>query len=966
VITVTTAGGTMSLHTGVTITAQPAIPAGADTGDTTATAQQLTLPVDTSITASGAIGDNALGDLDVDFWAVSLNAGDRVGITLNSDFFSHIRVFDATNTEITAAAAYVSPGFATPVAQLIAPATGTYFIGVSSYTNASFDPAVAGSGEHTSYTGNYALTLERSGVGDTHLTGIVSTADSGQARVAGVAAANPGQTITINGIGLVSSDLVSFLTVDGLGVLHSQLFTPASVDPSGNSLTVVVPANAATGTVSLQRDGGGILLQIVPTLDKIDVNVFGGLYSGGFMTLTGKGYQQGLMSVNFGGTTLASTVRGSTTGINAFGNGSLQLTVPDGVETGPMSVSGPGGTSAVYPLTFSGIVSAALTGVAANAGQASANPGQIITLQGTHLDLTTEIVFATVDDSGIRRQVLLHPSTAAPDGTSATVTVPANAMTGVVRVVGDSGGNEVPLQIVAVLNQMTVTSVASDGSTAQITLTGIGFVDGNNSSYQFGSTTIQDAGGNQATDVFSNGTSANLTVPLSAGAIGPVTVTTPGGVSAPISTTLTLTLANAAAASGTPANPTLPSANPGQTITLTGTGLKTSTKIIFSYTPSNTSSQAFFLISPATAAADGTSATFVVPNFANGIASFWVFGAANPAVLQIVPVLTSAAVDGTGTLRLFGLGLQEGGSVNSVAYNFAGGVVTDTSVGVGVDVYNNNPDNSAAYLPAEPVHGFGAVTTTTAGGTSAPIALNELQTNDGYLRDLAMDPSNPGQLWVADNGNPAKLHLIDTATGADIRAITLTTGGGASTDFGSTAFFGGMQIAPATFSLNGASVPAGSLLLFDGQTNADRVIAVDPSSGLIIATLVLTKNYDLTGGVYDPSSGHLYIVDRSVGPNQIVAVDPADGTEIANSRFNLPVNAGEAGLALDPNGDGTFWYSSDQSNHVWHLAANGTVLKDDDLTGQGVTHNEINGLSFDNAGRLLVASALGVVYRVTA
>jgi len=330
-----------------------------------------------------------------------------------------------------------------------------------------------------------------------------------------------------------------------------------------------------------------------------------------------------------------------------------------------------------------------------------------------------------------------------------------------------------------------VTSVASDGSTAQITLTGTGFVDGNKSSYQFGSATIQDAGGNQATDVFSNGTSANLTVPLSAGAIGPVTVTTPGGISAPISTTLTLTLANATAA------------------------------------------------------------------------------------------------------------------------------------------------------------------------------------NDGYLRDLAMDPSNPGQLWVADNGNPAKLHLINTATGADIRAITLATGGGASTDFGSTAFFGGMQIAPATFSLNGTSVPAGSLLLFDGQTNADRVIAVDPSSGLILATLVLTKNYDLTGGVYDPSSGHLYIVDRSVGPNQIVPLNPADGTEIANSRFNLPVNAGEAGLALDPGGDGTFWYGSDQSNHVWHLAANGAVLKDDDLTGQGVTHNEINGLSFDNAGRLLVASALGVVYRVT-
>ena len=83
------------------------------------------------------------------------------------------------------------------------------------------------------------------------------------------------------------------------------------------------------------------------------------------------------------------------------------------------------------------------------------------------------------------------------------------------------------------------------------------------------------------------------------------------------------------------------------------------------------------------------------------------------------------------------------------------------------------------------------------------------------------------------------------------------------------------------------------------------------------------------------------------------------------SRFNLPVNAGEAGLALDPAGDGTFWYGSDQSNNLYHLSATGAVLKVDDLTLQGIFNNEIDGLSFDNTGKLLVASRLGMVYRVT-
>jgi streptogramin lyase len=131
------------------------------------------------------------------------------------------------------------------------------------------------------------------------------------------------------------------------------------------------------------------------------------------------------------------------------------------------------------------------------------------------------------------------------------------------------------------------------------------------------------------------------------------------------------------------------------------------------------------------------------------------------------------------------------------------------------------------------------------------------------------------------------------------------------------------------------------------------------------STLILTKNYDTTAGLYDPFSGHLYLIDRQPGTDQIVAINPATGAEIANSRFNLPVNAGEAGLALDPAGDGTFWYGSDQSNNLYHLAANGTVLQVDNLALQGITGNEINGLSFDNNGKLLVASSLGVVYRVT-
>ena len=55
--------------------------------------------------------------------------------------------------------------------------------------------------------------------------------------------------------------------------------------------------------------------------------------------------------------------------------------------------------------------------------------------------------------------------------------------------------------------------------------------------------------------------------------------------------------------------------------------------------------------------------------------------------------------------------------------------------------------------------------------------------------------------------------------------------------------------------LGATSVPAGSLLVFNGYPNPDRVIAVNPATGAVIASLALDANHDLTSGVYDPTSG---------------------------------------------------------------------------------------------------------------
>src|SRR5262249_36011480 len=155
-----------------------------------------------------------------------------------------------------------------------------------------------------------------------------------------------------------------------------------------------------------------------------------------------------------------------------------------------------------------------------------------------------------------------------------------------------------------------------------------------------------------------------------------------GGTSAPL--ILSLTGIVSTAASGTPSNAALPSANPGQAITLTGAGLSTSTGVIMTYTGSDGVVRTIF-VTPSLAAADGTSATLIVPPYFNGVTTLSVLGSSATQTLQIVPTLTGYSINSTNSLRLFGTGLQEGSAGNTVTYTFAGGGVSDTSAGTGPD-----------------------------------------------------------------------------------------------------------------------------------------------------------------------------------------------------------------------------------------------------------------------------------------
>ncbi len=964
VITVSTAGGTATLRAGaVSLAALPDLVVQ-DAGDTLAAAIPVAIAAGQRVGIDGVLENNR----DVDLYRVDLAAGETLAMLLSNHPNSHLRVFAADGTEL--ADTYYGVGDSAPFS-FTAIAGGSYWVGISAYYNTAYDPLVANSGTDGSFFGPYLLALERIPAGAGHLSGSAAVAASGTPAQAAIASANAEQSIVLTGRGLLAGDRVVFSVLNDSGQLSENIVAPTSVAADGNSLTVLVPLNATTGSVRLERDRTGVLLQVVPTLTGIDAGN-GGQYGGGALTLTGSGFAEGNTAVSFGTVRLDDLGRNYGLDIHN-GNRSLNLTVPESAPSGPIRVSTIGGTSAAFNVSLTGIAGTAATGAAADPAQASAVPGQLVTLTGIGLTANSDFVFQTVDANGRRAEVVVRPTILDGNGTQAQVRVPRDAVTGGVRMVGDITGTTLPLQIVPVVSGVEIQSVSSDGSSAVVVLRGTGLVEGNGSEYRFGSGAsavfVLDATASTGPDVqqvydpaigqYVNG-QVTLTVPLSNGAFGPVSIRTAGGTSA--SLTSSLAGVNAVALSGTPADAAKASANAGQAIALTGTGLSTDSDILVRY---RNVSGVFVTerLSPAAASADGTTATLVLPRDVNGILTLQMFGSAQQPVVQIVP--TVERINGSG--YLVGSGLVEGGT----RYDLPGIGVDDTEADAGVDiatfydpVYGYSANNQAYFGTTLPHFGFGTATVTTEGGTSAPRTVDVLRPGSdtaaaGGVGDIAVDPVT-GMLWTIDDNNPAHLLRIDPADGKVLQTITLTA------EFGNqyTANRAGLQIAPQALSLAGVTVPAGTLLLVEGyQYNTNNgVVAVDPANGAVLARLELPVNYAMTAGLLDPATGHLFVLSEQF--NAMIELDARTGAELA--RVALPVNVQSyAGLALDPV-DGNLWIAGRYSSReLVKVDRAGVELARADLSALApvLENRSITGLAFAQDGSVRIASNDGTVYR---
>jgi RHS repeat-associated protein len=496
-------------------------------------------------------------------------------------------------------------------------------------------------------------------VGPSSFTAIEAVATKGKPTNASVASANAGQSITIRGANLGLNTVVRFPRTDDEGVSGFTTAQVVDVSADRTAATVVVPQEASTGNVTIYGATGAFPLQVVPKLESFTNSDF---YAGAtehYLYLTGSGFIEGGSTLHFGAVDLVDPDNGNVT-LDVSGSGTaLYATIPLNAG-GVISLTTAGGTSnplAVGPTAFTGLAATAAVGTATNAGQPSANGGQLITVRGANLGLNTTVIFPIVDDVGVAGSAVVRASSVSADRTTATVAVPSGAVNGNLQIFGVTGA--FPLQIVP-----RVTGFSSGGFIAgsYLYLDGSGFSEGATTVRFGGATVVDPDAGENTLDVYWSG--ARIVVEIPPGASGVVSVTTAGGASNALAVGPQRLLGLVGTAqSGAPADPALPSANVNQLMTIQGVGLGLNTQVIF---PIRTDEGVADTVNVSVIGvnATGAAATVLVPsNAVTGDVT--VHGASGAFRLQIVPKINGFTLFGGGltpgnTLRLEGGGFVEG------------------------------------------------------------------------------------------------------------------------------------------------------------------------------------------------------------------------------------------------------------------------------------------------------------------
>ncbi len=214
---------------------------------------------------------------------------------------------------------------------------------------------------------------------------------------------------------------------------------------------------------------------------------------------------------------------------------------------------------------------------------------------------------------------------------------------------------------------------------------------------------------------------------------------------------------------------------------------------------------------------------------------------------------------------------------------------------------------------------------------------------------VAVDPDTGNIFLLPEFGAEIEEYAPD---GTFIQSVTRP--GANSNDFDLDFSLGPMTI-------NGTAVPAGTLLVFNGDDNPEKLFAVDKTNGSILAEVVLDSP-SLVGGAHIAGTNDIATVQWT-GDDSIIRHDADTG--ISNGTF-LPgpqpfdINYGDVDAA---EANGNLFLVSDSQQVLRELTDTGLCVRDVDVSTLGISL--MAGVAIDDAtGLVYISTRNGNVHLV--
>jgi hypothetical protein len=682
-----------------------------------------------------------------------------------------------------------------------------------------------------------------------------------------------GTTVTLTGSGFRAGMLVGFGGVPATGVVVTSATQATVTAPAHGPGPVAVTVSTPGGTATLPD---GYTYVAIPALTSVSPDA-GPVTGGTSVTLTGSGFRAG-MQVSFGGVPATGVVVTSSTQATV-------VTPAHAAGTVDVSVSTPGGP-VTLPNAYTYVAAPVLTAVSPDAGPTGG--GTTVTLTGTGFRTGTQVSFGGTPATGV----------VVTSATSAIATTPARPAGPVdVTVTTPGGSSGVPAAFTYVVSPILASVTPATGPTAggtSVTLTGSGFRAGMQVRF----------GGDPATVdlVNQSGTQATVLAPAHTAGPVPVSVTTAGGYDS-LSGAFTYVVAPALTSLAPDAGPVAG----GTTVTLTGSGFRADTQVLFGTTPATG-----VVVNPG-----GTELTATAPPHPAGAVDVTVSTPGGSASLSgaytyvALPTLTAVAPDagpvtGGTPVTLTGSGFRAGMQVLFGAAAATGVSVSPDGTQLTalppahvpgtVDVSVTTPGGSASfgnsytYLAAPAVTGVSPALGPAAGGTTITL------TGTGFRPGTEVSVGGTPATDVAVNPAGTSLTATTPPHPAGLVAVSVTTPGGTDSLAGSFTYVaaptitsvspvtgptsGGTAVTITGTDLNGATevtfggVPATTVVVVDATT-LTAVTLAHPAGPVDVSVTTV-------GGSGTATDAFTY-----VAPPTLDAVTPGDGPAAGGTTVTL-------------------------------------------------------------------------------